>query len=385
MPAAYSCTAGRRSPPAGPAERASGGGQGVLSDTGGAAPGRADLLGGGCGERVCLDVDFTPPRSPYPAPGRAGRGEPHGLGEGVRVDRAPCGTAPRIRSRLTTWKTTLFGLLNPESLGSRMCSGVCPPSNRRACCQRASGALGAATGRPWPLEPSPRPTRSWRVGAPGGRTQVVNFEGHAIFPQTSFGRARGGGTVATIRGSRTVLCMTESWIASGPANAAFGWFSCADARLDLGDLELRHLRLLTRTRAEHAAGRRPRGQKPRRAAISSGGRGPSALHRGVHDVIGFDEPRLLESTSWIPAHTSTARTGPPADDPRYGAQPAEQPRRPAAAYPSRGEGWCWRCAARCRSASGLLEALGDRAAGTSWPCRSRRRPCRRRPPRPPGR
>src|SRR3954453_23305335 len=32
-------------------------------------------------------------------------------------------------------------------------------------------------------------------------------------------------------------------------------------------------------------------------------------------LIWLDEPRLLESTSWMPAHSSTARTGPPAITP----------------------------------------------------------------------
>src|SRR3954467_5140651 len=39
-------------------EPACGEGQGVLLDAGGAAPGRADLLGGGRGEGVRLDVDL---------------------------------------------------------------------------------------------------------------------------------------------------------------------------------------------------------------------------------------------------------------------------------------------------------------------------------------
>ncbi len=32
-------------------------------------------------------------------------------------------------------------------------------------------------------------------------------------------------------------------------------------------------------------------------------------------LIGLDEPRDLLSTSWMPAHSSTARTGPPAITP----------------------------------------------------------------------
>src|SRR5436309_339207 len=70
------------------------------------------------------------------------------------------------RSRLTTWKTTLFGFLNPDSLGSRMCSGVWPPSKRAETFPRAPLPL---VPRPavLPLEPSPRPTRVLGVWAPG--------------------------------------------------------------------------------------------------------------------------------------------------------------------------------------------------------------------------
>src|ERR687885_1106539 len=77
----------------------------------------------------------------------------------------PCGNSDAIRSRLTTWKTTLFRFLNPDSLGSRMCSGVWPPSKRAETLPRAPVPL---VPRPadLPLEPSPRPTRVLGVWAP---------------------------------------------------------------------------------------------------------------------------------------------------------------------------------------------------------------------------
>src|SRR5258708_1865766 len=56
--------------------------------------------------------------------------------------------------------------------------------------------------------------------------------------------------------------------------------------------------------------------RPRRAAISSGRfRLFSAATVAWITLIGFDDPRERDSTSWIPAHSSTARTGPPAMTP----------------------------------------------------------------------
>src|SRR3954453_3371254 len=61
-----------------------------------------------------------------------------------------------------------------------------------------------------------------------------------------------------------------------------------------------------------AAGATSSRGRPRRAAISSGRtRSFSACMVACTMLIGFDEPRLLESTSWMPAHSGPARTGPP--------------------------------------------------------------------------
>jgi hypothetical protein len=40
----------------------------------------------------------------------------------------PSGKRSLIRSRLTTWNSTLNGFLKPFSFGSRMWMGICPPS-----------------------------------------------------------------------------------------------------------------------------------------------------------------------------------------------------------------------------------------------------------------
>src|SRR5215472_7037108 len=56
--------------------------------------------------------------------------------------------------------------------------------------------------------------------------------------------------------------------------------------------------------------------RPLRAAISSGRfRLLSARTVACTTLIVFDDPRDLDSTSWMPAHSSTARTGPPAMTP----------------------------------------------------------------------
>ena len=56
--------------------------------------------------------------------------------------------------------------------------------------------------------------------------------------------------------------------------------------------------------------------RPRLAAISSGRLRPfSAATVACTTLIGLEEPRDRDSTSWMPAHSSTARTGPPAMTP----------------------------------------------------------------------
>ena len=40
----------------------------------------------------------------------------------------PSGNSAAMWSRLTTWYSVRNGFVKPLSLGSRMCSGICPPS-----------------------------------------------------------------------------------------------------------------------------------------------------------------------------------------------------------------------------------------------------------------
>ena len=58
----------------------------------------------------------------------------------------PSGNSAASSARLTTWYSTRNGFLKPLSLGSRMCSGICPPSKRGRDLVAGLGALGAATG-----------------------------------------------------------------------------------------------------------------------------------------------------------------------------------------------------------------------------------------------
>src|SRR4051795_1890459 len=96
----------------------------------------------------------------------------------------------------------------------------------------------------------------------------------------------------------------------------------ADRRTLLGDLQARHhaptpVRGAVSARARSiAAGATSSIGSPRRAAISSGRcRSFNAATVACTMLIGLDEPSDLLSTSWMPAHSSTARTGPPAMTP----------------------------------------------------------------------
>src|SRR5690349_377778 len=65
-----------------------------------------------------------------------------------------------------------------------------------------------------------------------------------------------------------------------------------------------------------AAGATSSTGRPRRWATASGdSRRFRASTVACTMLIAFDEPRLFDSTSWIPAHSRTARTGPPAMTP----------------------------------------------------------------------
>src|SRR5699024_10169861 len=120
----------------------------------------------------------------------------------------------------------------------------------------------------------------------------------------------------------------------------------ADGGLLLGHLELAH----EATSVFSAASARPSAwarssaagatwfsASPRRAATASGGsRDFSAVTVACTMLIAFSEPRDLLSTSWMPAQSSTARTGPPAMTPVPG-EAGRSSTTPAASSP------CTRC------------------------------------------
>src|SRR4051812_20271545 len=94
----------------------------------------------------------------------------------------------------------------------------------------------------------------------------------------------------------------------------------ADAGLDLAHLEAAHHSVTSARAFSSAAGATCSTVSPRWVATSSG---VLSILRAVTVaptmLIAFDEPSDLLSTSWMPAHSSTARTGPPAITPVPGA------------------------------------------------------------------
>src|SRR5579884_3854512 len=152
----------------------------------------------------------------------------------------------------------------------------------------------------------------------------------------------------------------------------------ADRRSALGDLQARHQTAAPSALAARGAtpGSPARARSiavgatssianPRRAAISSGRCRPcSAATVACTMLIGLDEPSDLLSTSWIPAHSSTARTGPPAITP-VPALAGLSSTTPAAASPCTGWvmlRWMRGTEKKCFLASSTPLAI---AAGTS--------------------
>src|SRR5690606_9015219 len=112
----------------------------------------------------------------------------------------------------------------------------------------------------------------------------------------------------------------------------------ADTRLDLGHLELGHEVPASARALSIAAGAISSRVLPRRAATDSGrSRSFRACTVAWTMLIALSEPSDLLSTSWIPAHSRTARTGPPAMTPVPGLAGRSRT-TPAAASPCTGWG-----------------------------------------------
>src|SRR6059036_2203524 len=139
----------------------------------------------------------------------------------------------------------------------------------------------------------------------------------------------------------------------------------ADRRPLLLDLEPCHHAVASARAFSRAAGATSSTASPRRAATASGAsRERSASTVACTMLIWFEEPSDLLSTSWIPAHSSTARTGPPAITPVPGAA-GRSSTTPAAFSPWTGCGmvpWIRGTRKKCFLASSTPLAI---AAGTS--------------------
>src|SRR3954449_13023356 len=212
-------------------------------------PPAALILSAADEENACAcTCTSMPPRSPVPSTltGWPRRTAPASARVSGLIE-PPCGNSEAIRSRLTTWKTTLFGFLKPDSLGRRMCSGVWPPSKRAETLPRAPVPL---VPRPavLPLEPSPRPTRVFGVWAPlAGRRwwtlRVMSSPSSDLFDgdQVRHRRDHPADLGTVLLHDRVV----DPLQAQGPQRLPLVGL-CADRRPDLGDLDpsggLSHLR-----------------------------------------------------------------------------------------------------------------------------------------------
>src|SRR4029450_1778479 len=93
-----------------------------------------------------------------------------------------------------------------------------------------------------------------------------------------------------------------------------------DAGPGLGDLQPCHQEATSARAFSSAAGATCSTGSPRRGGTASGVSGLfSAGTVACTTLIAFAEPSDLLSTSWMPAHSSTARAEPPAITPRPGA------------------------------------------------------------------
>ena len=178
-------------------------------------------------------------------------------------------------------------------------------------------------------------------------------------------------TIPRISGRSSLTTVSEIRLSPSERRVSRWLLLAADPGLDLGDLQAGHQaapprrgRLPRRAwhgRAAWRPGRPPRGSGRGGPRSPRGARGPcSAATVAWTMLIGLEDPSDLLSTSWMPAHSSTARTGPPAMTPVPGLAGLSST-TPAAASPWIG---CGMVVGDARHAEevllGLLDALGDR-------------------------
>src|SRR5215472_709619 len=217
----------------------------------------------------------------------------------------------------------------------RRCSGIWPPSNPPATGPRA---LLPLVPRPavLPLPASPRPTRVRGVCAPGAgrRWWIFSPRPAAALPPSAISVDLLDGDQVAHRLDHAAYLRPvrlHDDVADPPQTQRAQRLplhpGAADLRLDLGNPQLAHVCSPAPAPAAAVAAAAARALsmaagatcsigRPRRAAISSGRfRLFSAATVAWITLIGLDEPRDRDSTSWMPAHSSTARTGPPAMTP----------------------------------------------------------------------
>src|SRR3954447_24703955 len=159
---------------------ACGEGQGSFSDAGGAAPGRGDLLGRGCGESVGVHLDGDPTEvagaehlDRLTAPDGAG------VGQAVRVDRAALREQRRDPVEVDDLEHDLVVVLEPRELGQPHVQRSLPTLEAGRGVATRPGALGAATGGLALGALTTTDSRLRGVGA-GSRTQVVDLQSHEM-------------------------------------------------------------------------------------------------------------------------------------------------------------------------------------------------------------
>src|SRR3954453_8507006 len=198
-----------------------------------------------------------------------------------------------------------------------MCSGIWPPSKRLGTWYRA---LVPLVPRPavLPLDASPRPTRVFAVLAPGAGRRWWSLSVMSVGLLDRH-EGTGCGDHAPVLG--TVLLddhVADPLQAEGAQRLALVGLA-ADRRALLLDLELGHQEVTSPPPAAPAAGCSARALRsaagatcstgrPRRAATASGCSSMrSASTVAWTMLIWFDEPSDLLRTSWMPAHSRTAR------------------------------------------------------------------------------
>src|SRR5690606_19206772 len=211
----------------------------------------------------------------------------------------------------------------PLELGQPHVDGRLATLERRRDLLAGPGALGAAPGR---LALGALTTADPRLGGPGAgrRPEVVDLDRHLLDLLDPDEVADGVDHPADLRAillHHHVVDVPQPQRAQGRPLVGL----TAEPRADLGHLQSRHHAPVPAGSgavaalawaASIAAGATSSTGNPRRLATASGGSDDlSACTVACTMLIGLDEPRLLESTSWMPAHSSTARTGPPAITP----------------------------------------------------------------------